>query len=129
MEPNYEDDLYISELSARWDTSSEAHKLAATTSSFSFIVDHKQNYVDIKKLPTHPEVRSWYVDICDQAEREMERNLALSLHARPEDEQRDLKQCYQLIQQSKTKRIRARKEASASDLRWYQKQFAEGKKN
>ena len=59
---HYSEDLLIAVNSTSWHSSSEGYKLAATTSSFTFIVDHKGKEIDVASLPTHPEVHSRYTD-------------------------------------------------------------------
>ena len=56
----YDEDLYVADDPTYWSTSTEGHKLAATTSSFSFIINHMNQQVDVGRLPTHPEVSAMY---------------------------------------------------------------------
>ena len=128
----YSEDLLIAVDSTSWQVSSEGHKLAATTSSFSFIVDHNGKDIDVATLPTHPEVHSRYSDHSAFVTKE-----STSLCHEPEslasgtmswNEQRGLDQCYRLIQQTKPKKLKTRKEATTADVRKYYKEFMTAKK-
>ena len=114
----YDEDLYVSDYPAYWHSSSGAHKLAAVTSSFSYIVEEK-THIDVGILSTHPSVRARYVD---------QSNMLPEQATLSEKEQVDLQQCHRLIQLKKTRRkVKSRKEASVQDLRQYWNEFASAK--
>ena len=133
---NYQHDVFVLEDDEFWKMHSGEHKLAACTSSFSFVRDEDDIPIDISTLETLPSVnKSLYLDNSWYSEADISQVYEDIQHL-PQEERQSLlaalKTQHQMPQAVARKAPRrkvnaARREANATEKRFYAKQFAEAK--
>ena len=121
------EDLFVSDFHQCWSTSSEAHRIAAATQSFSVPRDVNNQPFDLDSLSTQPSVLACFHGTKPQ-DRVSGHESMTECYNITDSEVHELEQAMRTAGRPNTKN-RARKEASIADLRKYREKFDQAKRD